>query len=108
MIAAARLRRVVWALVIFLAIIGIAVAVRRIAHLVPVVVWGYQPPRTTANPRIAQFIALDDLFARHATLTLVHIVPSLLFMLLGPLQFSYLWTLDCHATPNAWAVENFR
>jgi uncharacterized membrane protein len=36
----------------------------------------------------AQFGALDDLFARYPVLTLIHIVPGLLFMLLGPLQFS--------------------
>jgi len=36
----------------------------------------------------AQFAALDDLFAQYPILTLVHIVPGLLFMLLGPLQFS--------------------
>jgi uncharacterized membrane protein len=31
---------------------------------------------------------LDDLFARYPILTLVHIVPGLFFMVLGPLQFS--------------------
>jgi len=36
----------------------------------------------------AQFAALDDLFAHYPILTLVHIAPGLLFMLLGPLQFS--------------------
>lgn len=68
--------------------IGVAVAIRRIVHLVPIVAHGYHPPPAATNPRLAQFSALDDLFAHYPILTLVHIVPGLLFMLLGPLQFS--------------------
>jgi uncharacterized membrane protein len=64
------------------------VALRRMAHLVPIVVRGYHPPAVTSNPVAARFVALDDLFARYPILTLVHIVPGLLFMVLGPLQFS--------------------
>ena len=56
-------------------------------HLIPVVVRGYQPPTIAPNPVAAQFAALDDLFAHYPILTLVHIVPGLLFMVLGPLQF---------------------
>jgi uncharacterized membrane protein len=82
------LRRAMWAAVIFLSVIGIAVAVRRMTHLLPIVAKGYRPPAVPANPRAAQFAALDDLFARYPVLTLVHIVPGLLFMVLGPLQFS--------------------
>jgi Predicted membrane protein (DUF2306) len=37
---------------------------------------------------LAQLAALDDLFAQHPILTLVHIVPGMFFMILGPLQFS--------------------
>jgi uncharacterized membrane protein len=80
--------RALWYVAIFLAFIGVAVGVRRIAHLLPVLVNGYQPPAATSNSVAAQFGALDDLFARHAILTLIHIVPGLLFMVLGPLQFS--------------------
>lgn len=83
-----RLRRALWSAVIFLALIGSVVAVRRIVHLVPIVVRGYHPPAVSSNPVAAQFAALDDLFAHYPILTLVHIVPGLLFMLLGPLQFS--------------------
>jgi uncharacterized membrane protein len=36
----------------------------------------------------AQVAALDDVFARYPALTLIHILPGLLFMVLGPLQFS--------------------
>jgi uncharacterized membrane protein len=81
-------QRVVWCGVIFLALIGVAVAVRRMVHLVPIVVHGYRPPAVPSSPRLAQLAALDDLFARHPILTLVHIVPGMLFMILGPLQFS--------------------
>jgi uncharacterized membrane protein len=77
-----------WAAVIFLSVIGIAVAVRRMTHVLPMVAKGYRPPAAPANPTAAQFAALDDLFARYPILTLVHIVPGLLFMVLGPLQFS--------------------
>ena len=83
-----RLRRALWSAVIFLAVIGVAVALRRIVHLWPILTRGYVPVVTTSNPRTAQFVALDDIFARHPILTSVHIVPGLLFMLLGPLQFS--------------------
>jgi len=49
------------------------------AHLVPIVVGGYRPPEVPSNPRLTQLTALDDLFARHPVLTLVHIVPGMLF-----------------------------
>src|SRR6267143_1660180 len=83
-----RFGRALWSAVIFLALIGVAVAVRRMVHLVPMVARGYHPPAVTSNPAAAQFAALDDLFAHYPILTLVHIAPGLLFMLLGPLQFS--------------------
>src|ERR1700676_211335 len=83
-----RIRRVLWGAVIFLALIGTAVAVRRMVKVVPVVLHGYHPPPPASNPVVAPFGALDDLFAHYPKLTLIHIVPGLLFMLLGPLQFS--------------------
>lgn len=57
-------------------------------HLVPVVARGYRPTAVSSNPAAAQFASLDDLFAHYPILTLVHIVPGLFFMILGPLQFS--------------------
>jgi hypothetical protein len=71
-----------------LALIGIAVVVRRAVTLAPILVNGYHPPAPASNPVAAQFAALDDLFARYPALTLIHIIPGVLFMLLGPLQFS--------------------
>jgi len=71
-----------------LALIGIAVVVRRTVTLVPILVTGYTPPAPASNPVAAQFAALDDIFARYPVLTLIHIIPGALFMVLGPLQFS--------------------
>jgi len=71
-----------------LALIGVTVALRRIANLIPFVIGGYHPPPAPANAVAAQFVALDDLFAHYPILTLIHIVPGLLFMALGSLQFS--------------------
>jgi uncharacterized membrane protein len=82
-----RLRRWMWALVIFLAAIGTAVALRRIVNLLPIVIDGYHPS-AARSAAAAQFAALDDLFAHYPILTLIHIVPGMLFMLLGPWQFS--------------------
>lgn len=81
------LRRALWSVVIFLAAIGCAVAIRRIVVLSSVLEHGYHPV-ASANPRLAQLAGLDNIFARHPGLTLIHIVPGLLFMMLGPIQFS--------------------
>ena len=71
-----------------LALIGIAVAIRRTVVLVPILINGYTPPAAASNPVAAQFAALDEVFAHYPLLTLIHIIPGLLFMVLGPLQFS--------------------
>jgi uncharacterized membrane protein len=83
-------RRLQWTAVIFLSLIGAAVAARRIAVLAPVLSGHARPASAApaANPRIAQLRATDDLFAAHPRLTLVHIIPGLLFMLLSPFKFS--------------------
>jgi uncharacterized membrane protein len=69
----------VWAAVIFLALIGIAVAVRRSVVLL-------RPPGAVSAPNNPA-AALDRAFDDRRTLTLLHIVPAMLFMILGPLQF---------------------
>jgi uncharacterized membrane protein len=71
--------RLLWSAVIFLAFIGVAVVVRRTLVLL-------DPARFAGN--FAPARALDDIFALHRSITLVHIIPGLLFMILGPLQFS--------------------
>jgi uncharacterized membrane protein len=70
--------RFLWTAVIFLAFIGLAVATRRAIVL-------FRPGALSAanNPATA----LDAHFANHRALTLAHILPAMLFMVLGPLQF---------------------
>lgn len=63
---------ILWTAVILLSLIGIAAAVRRTLLL-------------AAGP--ADPTAFDSGFARHKVLTLAHIIPGMLFMVLGPLQF---------------------
>jgi Predicted membrane protein (DUF2306) len=83
-----RARRILWGAIIFLALIGVFVVVRRTAQLAPILIYGYSSPAAPSNPALAQFVALDDIFARYPVLTLIHIIPGLLFLVLGPLQFS--------------------
>lgn len=66
--------RSVWAITLFLAAIGIAVAARRLLLLAS---------GTPAGPA-----AVDAAFSRHRVLTALHAAPGLLFMILGPLQFA--------------------
>jgi uncharacterized membrane protein len=73
------LARFLRAAVIFLALIGIAVAARRSIVLL-------KPGTLSAKNNPAA--ELDAHFANHRTLTLAHILPAMLFMALGPLQFA--------------------
>ena len=70
--------RFLWIAVIFLAFIGLAVATRRTTVLL-------KPGALSARNNPAA--ALDTHFADHRTLTLGHVLPAMLFMVLGPLQF---------------------
>jgi uncharacterized membrane protein len=73
-----RATRFVWIGVIALAVIGVAAATRRALVLFwPGVFSGKYPPAA----------AMDTGFARHMALTLVHIVPGALFLVLALLQF---------------------
>lgn len=70
--------RTIWSIVCFLMLIGIAVVLRRaFAVLNP----------SPAPPRFAGAANLDAGFVRHSLLTMIHIIPGLLFLLLAPLQF---------------------
>src|ERR1700730_1464285 len=71
--------RFVWAAVIFLALLGLAVAVRRSVVLLQ------RPGAISARYNPAT--ALDRAFDDRRILTLTHNVPAMLFMILGPLQF---------------------
>ena len=62
-------------------VIAVAVVIRRILALA-------FPPRSTPP----QMAGLDAAFASHATLTLVHIIPALLFVILLPFMYSRRFT----------------
>ena len=70
--------RALWVAVIFLAFLGVLVATRRAVVLV-------KPGAMSAGKNPAA--ALDEHFAKEKTLTLLHIMPGMIFMILGPLQF---------------------
>lgn len=80
--------RLLYTVVIFLTIIGIAIVGRRTWKLVPVLIHGFNPHVSQANPQLEALAATDDIFARYPVLTLVHILPALVFLLMAPLQFS--------------------
>src|SRR3954468_6826050 len=69
--------RLAWAAVIVLAIIGLAAVTRRVldvAHIIP------------PTPETMRGGSFDAGFGQHPLLTLTHILPGALFMVLGPLQ----------------------
>jgi uncharacterized membrane protein len=70
--------RMIWLIVSLLVLIGIAIVVRRTLAL-------FFP--SPAASGFQQGAALDANFARQRLLTMVHIIPGLLFVLLAPLQF---------------------
>ena len=72
------LTRFLWIAVIFLAFIGLAVVTRRTIVLLK--------PGALSSPRNPA-ADLDAHFESERTLVLTHILPAMLFMVLGPLQF---------------------
>ena len=80
MSASRTLGRFLWTAVIFLALLGLAVAARRSVVLLHP---GSLGSGTKNNPTVA----LDEHFAAQRALTLAHVIPAMLFMILGPLQF---------------------
>ncbi|HET6175868.1 MAG TPA: DUF2306 domain-containing protein [Candidatus Sulfotelmatobacter sp.] len=70
--------RLLWFAVVFLVVIGIAAVTRRTL----VLLWPEQFAGTSSPAA-----ALDAGFARHMALTLIHILPGALFLVLTPLQF---------------------
>jgi uncharacterized membrane protein len=73
-----RATRFLWTAVIFLVVIGIAAVTRRTL----VLFWPVQ-----FEGKASPAVALDAGFARHVALTLIHILPGGLFLVLAPLQF---------------------
>jgi uncharacterized membrane protein len=74
-----RISRLLWSAVIFLVLIGVAAVTRRTL----VLVWPHLFGGGRANPASA----LDTGFVRNTALTLVHILPGGLFLVLALLQF---------------------
>ena len=70
--------RAIWLFTLFLVAIGVAMVIRRTSHILA---------PSPAPPGFPEAAALDEGFARHPLLTMLHIIPGLLFMVLGPLQF---------------------
>jgi hypothetical protein len=68
-----------WNITILLVLIGVLIVTRRLIFLNDLNASGKYVPGKSPVP--------DDGFAAHPLLTLIHIVPGLLFMLLAPLQF---------------------
>ncbi|MGF7039614.1 DUF2306 domain-containing protein [Mucilaginibacter lappiensis] len=68
--------------VAFLSLIGLIIVVRRTLLLVPVLINGCHPPAT-----VSKFTQMDDIFAHHPVLTLIHIIPGPIFVITGPFQF---------------------
>jgi uncharacterized membrane protein SirB2 len=70
--------RLIWSLTLLLVMIGLLAAGRRVYMLL-------DPPQ--GPPRFAAAVAMDSGFSKHVSLTLAHILPSSLFLVLMPLQF---------------------
>jgi uncharacterized membrane protein len=71
------LGRILWVVVVLLVLIGVFAVVRRTALLT-----GSITPQ-----RFSEGADMDAGFNQHPLLTMVHIIPGLLFMILGPFQF---------------------
>jgi uncharacterized membrane protein len=91
--------RFVWIAVIFLALIGFAVALRRAVVLL-------SPAAAAGGARNNPAAALDAHFVAQRALTLAHVIPAMLFMILGPLQFVKGLRAE-HATLHRWSGRIF-
>jgi uncharacterized membrane protein len=80
MSAPKRATRLVWGAVVFLIVVGVAAVARRTIVLIY--------PGHLGNGSSVPAAALDTGFARHTALTLAHILPGALFLLLAAFQFS--------------------
>lgn len=74
----ARLVRVLWLFTLVLALISVAMVMRRTLSLFGVI---------STSSALSGSAPLDAAFTRHAPLTMLHIFPGLVFVVLGPLQF---------------------
>lgn len=75
--------RSITGLIIVLMMIGVFIVVRRMLFLIPVLQKGYHSAPILKN----KFYVPEDGFGKHPVLTLIHILPGFLFIVLAPLQF---------------------
>src|SRR5438874_13672562 len=70
--------KILWSIVLFLVLIGVVVVLRRMLNILS---------PSPAPSRFPEAAGMDKGFTSHPLLTMVHIVPGLLFVVLGPFQF---------------------
>jgi len=70
--------RIIWTITVLLMLIGVAIVLRRSFAL-------FAPSPASSN--FPEAATMDAGFAGHRLLTMLHITPALLFILLAPLQF---------------------
>jgi len=70
--------RLLWVSTLVLVLIGVAMVTRRALTL-----FGF----LSASSALSESAPVDAAFARFAPLTMIHIMPGLMFVVLGPLQF---------------------
>lgn len=75
--------KLIWIIALFLVFIGVVIVIRRFFFLVPVLEETYQPaPPLAGRPHFP-----EEAFALNPWLTMIHILPGFLFVVLGILQF---------------------
>jgi len=82
-----RINSFIFTVVGFLSLIGVVIVIRRASQLIPILIHGNQLSSAKSNIPKA-LAATETLFANYPALTLIHIIPGLLFILLGPVQFN--------------------
>lgn len=76
--------RILYTGIVLLSLIGIVIVVRRALLVIPVLINGYHTPAVTSK-----FGEMDDVFAHHPLLIVIHIIPGLVFVISGPFQFMH-------------------
>ncbi len=89
-------QKIIYIILFLLTLIGVAIVVRRATGIVPVIVHGIRPSAEPSNPQLKVLKRLDAIFERHAWLTLVHIIPGLIFLLSGLLYFTARFPRTAH------------
>jgi uncharacterized membrane protein len=80
--------RALYGVLALLSLIGVGIVVRRTFNLIPILASGYHLPEASSSAIASKFGQVDAIFVHYPILTLIHIIPGLLFVGLGPFQFS--------------------